>query len=200
MTGKWLNRLRATAVTNESRELHSQLHSIIDFYNRQSAGTKGLANIDFNNYRASIHTPSVVDKIQAKYNQFMAAEYSVDGAVSKCGTRPESMKALDVQMHYNYELWMAHYLMHLDQIETLHNIGDFTKLSKMEVAELTPTFKSLAGMQSEIGNMSPQDYVEDSYVVRIGTQFSWGSRYCPPFVHSNDAISSVVATLSKLGK
>ena len=96
LTNKWLNRLRATANTNESREQHSQLQSILDFYNRQSNGTRGLANIDWDSYRNSIHTPNVVDRIQAKYNQFMEAEYQVDGAVSKCGVRTEAMKALDV--------------------------------------------------------------------------------------------------------
>ena len=40
------------------------------------------------------------------------------------------MKALDVTMHYNYELWMVHYLMHLEQIETLNNIGDVTQLGR----------------------------------------------------------------------
>mgnify|MGYP003349139585 CR=1 FL=1 len=44
----------------------------------------------------------------------MKAEYGVDGAISKLGKRTESMKALDVAMHYNYNLWMMHYLMHLN--------------------------------------------------------------------------------------
>lgn len=48
------------------------------------------------------------------------------------------MKSLDTAMHYNYQLWLVHYLMHLDQIETLHNIGDVTELSKMEMTELYP--------------------------------------------------------------
>lgn len=60
----------------------------------------------------------------------MKAEFSVDSAVSKCGTRSEAMKSLDVSMHYNYQLWLAHYLMHLDQLETMHNIGDVTALSR----------------------------------------------------------------------
>lgn len=82
----------------------------------------------------------------------------------------------------------------------MHNIGDFTKLSKMEVAELVPEYSDWQAAQSEIGNLAPEDLVEDSVVTRIGTQFSWGSRYNPPFVHSTDSISTVVATLSKLGK
>ena len=97
-----------------------------------------MAKIDWDAYEKSIHTPDVVNKIKQKYSDFMAAEFNVDGAVAKCGTRSESMKALDVSMHYNYNLWMVHYLMHLDQIETLHNIGDPTELSRMEMAELFP--------------------------------------------------------------
>ena len=77
----------------------------------------------------------------------MEAEFQVEGAVGKCGTRSEAMKNLDVAMHYNYNLWMVHYLMHLDQIETLHNIGDPTELSKMEMAELMPEAEQYASMQ-----------------------------------------------------
>ena len=142
----------------------------------------------------------MVSAIRAKYTTFMESEYGVDGAISKCGARTEAMKALDVAMHYNYNLWMAHYLLHLDQIETLHNIGDVTMVGRMEMTELFPYTTTYNSMQQEIGNLAPQDLVENPLTVRIATQFSWGSRYCPPFVHSNDSISSVVSTLSKLGK
>ena len=48
------------------------------------------------------------------------------------------MKQLDAPMQYNYQLWMIHYMAHLDQVETLHNIGDPTELSMLEMAELNP--------------------------------------------------------------
>jgi hypothetical protein len=147
LTDKWLNRLRATANTNESRELQSQLKCILDYFNRESNGVKDLPAINWDSYQQNIHTPNVVSKIRAKYDQFMKAEYGVDGAVSKCGTRSEAMKALDVAMHYNYNLWMAHYLLHLDQIETLHNIGDVTMLSRLEMAELFPSANRYNAMQ-----------------------------------------------------
>lgn len=110
------------------------------------------------------------------------------------------MKSLDVAMNYNYQLWMVHYLMHLEQIETQTNIGDVTELGKMEMSELFPEVGAYSEAQQEIGNISPQDLVENPTLVRLYTQFSWGSRYCPPFVHSTDSISSVVSTLQKLGK
>ena len=87
MTDKWLNRLRATAVNNESREVHTQLYAILDFYNKTATGTAGLAPIDWETYAASMHTPDVVYKIKAKYDAFMAAEYSPEGAIGKLGTR-----------------------------------------------------------------------------------------------------------------
>ena len=118
--------------------MHGQLSAIIDYYNRVSHGTSNLPAVDWEQYADNIHTPGVVDKIKAKYDEFMETEYHVDGAVSKCGVRSEAMKALDVAMHYNYHLWMTHYLNHLDQIETLHNIGDVTQLSKVEMLELFP--------------------------------------------------------------
>jgi hypothetical protein len=133
-----LNRLRATSSDPISREQHSQLESILNFYSKTSTGTTNLKPIDWASYEKNIHTPSVVAAIQVKYDEFMKAEFAVDGAVAKCGTRSEAMKALDTAMHYNYQLWMVHYLMHLDQIETLHNIGDVTELSKMEMTEMYP--------------------------------------------------------------
>ena len=57
------------------------------------------------------------------------------------------MKALDVAMHYNYNLWMVHYLTHLEQIETLHNIGDVTQMSRLEMAEMFPEAEQYNSMQ-----------------------------------------------------
>lgn len=68
----------------------------------------------------------------------MASEFDVGGAISQVGQRSEARKNLDVAMQYNYNLWMVHYLFHLEQIETLHNIGDTNELSKMEMTELFP--------------------------------------------------------------
>ena len=73
-------------------------------------------------------------------------------------------------------------------------------LGRMEMMELYPQGQAYIDQQQQIGNFSPQDLVENPVVVRIATQFSWGSRYCPPFVHSNDSLSIVRATLAKMGK
>ena len=118
--------------------MHSQLSSILDYFNKESKGTADMAKINWDQFSGDIHTPDVVDKIRAKYDNFMQAEFEVDGAVAKCGARSEAMKDLDVKMHYNYNLWMVHYLMHLDQIETQHNIGDVTQIGRMEMSELFP--------------------------------------------------------------
>ena len=200
LTTKWLNRLWSTATTASSRDKHAQLSSILDYYNKQTTGAEEFQPIDFDTYRNSIHTPDVVDKIQAKYNDFFASEFQVEGAVSRCGHRSELMKKLDVTMTYNHHLWNVHYFMHLDSIETLSNIGDPTMLSVQEMAAFHPEADQFNAAAQEIGDISPQDAVENSVVVRLCTQFSWGSRYNPPFVHSNDAINSVTATLAKLGK
>ena len=64
LTTKWLNRLSATATTNESREVHTQLSSVLDWYNKESTGLDGTAQIDWDGFRKNIHTPNVVDKIK----------------------------------------------------------------------------------------------------------------------------------------
>ena len=35
LTNKWLNRLRATATTNEARDQLGQISAILEFYSRQ---------------------------------------------------------------------------------------------------------------------------------------------------------------------
>ena len=78
---KWLNRLRATANNNASRDMHSQLSSILDYFNRESKGTSEMASINWDEFSGNIHTPDVVDRIRAKYDDFMQSEFEVDGAV-----------------------------------------------------------------------------------------------------------------------
>ena len=68
LTAKWLARLRQTATTNESREQHSQLWSILDYYNKEATQAKDLPAIDWDHYKKNIHTPGVVDKIKGKYD------------------------------------------------------------------------------------------------------------------------------------
>ena len=119
----------------------------MDYYNKTAKGTAGTEAIDWASFEKNIHTPDVVSKIQAKYADFMKAEFQVEGAVSRCGTRSEAMKSLDVAMHYNYQLWMVHYLMHLEQIETMNNIGDVTELSKQEMTELFPESEQYNAIQ-----------------------------------------------------
>ena len=72
-------------------------------------------------------------------------------------------------MTYNYHLWLVHYMAHLDTIETLNNIGDPTQLSVMEMGELIPEADQFNSANQEIGNLSPQDAVENPVVVRIAT-------------------------------
>lgn len=130
----------------------------------------------------------------------MKSEYTVDAAVGYIGNRTDKMRQLEVANEYNFMLYFTHYMMHLDQIETVRNIGDTTQLSHMEEVALYPGLDTLTSINVEMGNLSPEDYVEDGIFSRICTQFSWGSRYNPPFSHSSDAINAVVATLAKLGK
>jgi hypothetical protein len=110
------------------------------------------------------------------------------------------MRQLEVANEYNFMLYMTHYFMHLDQLETMRNVGDIQELSILEMNHLNPGLDTLHSINVEMGNLSPEDYIEDGIYTRLCTQYSWGSRYNPPFVHSSDALNAVVATLAKLGK
>lgn len=70
----------------------------------------------------------------------------------------------------------------------------------LEMLHLMPGLETLQAAEQETGNFAPESYIEDGIFTRVCTQFSWGSRYNPPFVHSSDALNAVVATLAKLGK
>lgn len=53
------------------------------------------------------------------------------------------MQALDIAMEYNFMLYFVHYAGHLDQLETMTNIGDVSKLSWLEMAKHTPGMDTL---------------------------------------------------------
>ena len=84
-------------------------------------------------------------------------------------------------------------------MSTLATIGDVMGISELEWSKYTEA-DHLNQINYEIGNFAPEDYNEHQVANRIVTQFSWGSRYCPPFVHSDDTSNGVIATLGKLGK
>jgi hypothetical protein len=198
LTANWLKRVGAGATTDKSRDAHGQLQSVLDYYNKkQTAGEP--KSIDWDGHRGAIHTPGVVDKIRAKYDAFMETEYAVDSAVSKTGATTEKMQALDIAMQYNFMLYFVHYTQHLNQLETMRNIGDINSLSMMEYYKLNPGMEMLQASEQEIGNISPECYVEEGVYTRLCTQFSWGSRYNVPFKHSSDSQSAVAATLKKSG-
>ena len=187
MTGIWLKRLGATATNETSRDAHGQLQGLLDYYNKNQTEAK-LHDIDWDGHRNTIHTPNVVDKIKAKYEAFMETEYTVESAVSRTGgTQTEKMQALDVAMQYNFMLYFVHYAQHLDQLETMRNIGDIPSLSMMEYTKLNPGMETLQASEQEIGNIAPECYNEEGVYTRLCTQFSWGSKYNVPFKHSSDS-------------
>lgn len=198
LTANWLRKLGQTSNDAASREAHSQLSSILDFYNIEKK-TKPQAEIDWDDFRDRIHTQGVVDKIKGKYDDFMESEYQVDSAVGRIGVASEKMKALDTAMQYNFMLYFVQWQAHLVTLETMHNIGDVNQMSILERLSLEPEHETLDQSEREIGNIAPDSYIEDGYWSRICTQFNWGTRYNPPFCHSQDAINCIAVTLGKMG-
>jgi hypothetical protein len=79
------------------------------------------------------------------------------------------MQQLDVANTYNFALYLTHYNAHLDQIETVRNIGDLDQMSMLEMLHLMPGTDTIGSINYEIGNMAPDDYVEDGIFTRICT-------------------------------
>ena len=77
----------------------------------------------------------------------MKAEYNVESAVGQVGHTTEKMKQLEVAQTYNTALYLAHYIGHLDQIETVRNIGDITEMSMLELVHMMPGMESLQASQ-----------------------------------------------------
>ena len=46
-------------------------------------------------------------------------------------------------MQYNFMLYFVHYTQHLNQLETMRNIGDFNQLSMLEFYKLNPGMETL---------------------------------------------------------
>ena len=129
----------------------------------------------------------------------MASEYSVDSAVGRLGAASEKIKALDIALQYNFMLHYSHYFEHLVTMETLANVGDVTQMSTLEFAKYHPYVDTLELCDSEIGNIAPDSYTEDQVYSRLCTQFNWGTRSTPAFIHSQDTVICVSATLGKMG-
>ena len=49
-----------------------------------------------------------------------------------------------------------------DQVETMTNLGDVTAISNMELSDLVPEGEAYTAGQQEIGNLAPQDFIENS--------------------------------------
>jgi hypothetical protein len=64
---------------------------VIEFFNKPSTNT-GLPTINWSEWESNIHTAGVVNKIKAKYEGFMKAEYNVDAAVGQVGHQSEKVK------------------------------------------------------------------------------------------------------------
>ena len=163
-----MKRVAAGANNEGARDAHSQLSGLLDFYNKPQPGS-GVKEIDWDGHRNTIHTPGVVDNIRAKYDKFMKTEYAIESAVSKTGTQTEKMQALDVAMQYNFMLYFVHYTQHLNQLETMQNIGDINKLSMLEWFKLNPGLETLHASEQEIGNVAPECYNEEGVYSRLCT-------------------------------
>ena len=66
----------------------------------------------------------------------MKAEYNVESAVGQVGHQSEKIKALEVANTYNFMLYLSHYIGHLEQLETMRNIGDIQEMSMLEMMHL----------------------------------------------------------------
>ena len=183
--------MKDSARTADGRDNYSQLASLVEYFNR-NADTESRTEIDWDHWRETIQTPGVVDKVEAKYNEFMEATYDVQDAASRVNSRTEKLANMDVAVAYNYALWAVHYSSHLRVLETLNAIGDITELSEAEVGKYLPEIGVLHQAEMDIGNISPECYIENGVSTRTITQFAWGSRYNPPFVHSSDALLSLI--------
>lgn len=145
LTDNWLRSLNATASTGEAKEAHSQLQSVLDFFNNGTS--QKLKSIDWAGHKERIHTAGVVEKVHNKYNNFMKSSYSVDAAVGRLGHGTDQLQALDVAMQYNFMLYFVHYSGHLDQMEVMRNIGDLNQMSMLEMVKLMPGAEELQASQ-----------------------------------------------------
>ena len=98
----------------------------------------------------------------------MQTTYDVNDAVSRIDTKTEKLANLDVAVTYNHALWLQHFMAHLWTLESLNAIGDVMGLTRTEYMKYTDN-ELLATMENEIGNLSPNCYIENGMATRIIT-------------------------------
>ena len=145
LTNKWIQRLRLTANTHDGRDKLGQIQSVLEFFQKPSSNT-GLAPINWAEWESNIHTAGLVERIHVKSDAFMKAEYNVEAAVGQLGHQSESIKKLEVANTYNFMLYLSHYAGHLEQLETMRNIGDIQEMSMLEMLHLMPGTETLAAI------------------------------------------------------
>ena len=128
-----------------------------------------MSSINWDEWEQNLHTSGVVSKIKQKYELFMKAEYSVESAASQVGNQTDKMQHLDIANTYNFMLYLTHFVGHLEQLETMRNIGDVTEMSNLEWLHLSPGLDTLGSINAEMGNLAPEDYIEDGVYTRITT-------------------------------
>ena len=108
MTDAWLHKIRDGASSVASKDYAARLTALVDTFNRPSTN-QGLSEPDWEAWKERIHTPGVVDKIKAKYEEFMKTTYDVSDAVGRIDTQTEKLNALDIAVKYNHAIWMGPY-------------------------------------------------------------------------------------------
>ena len=103
------------------------------------------------------------------YEKFMKTEYNIESAVAQCGSESEMRKQLEVANTYNFVLHVCQYYGHLEQLETLRNVGDINEFSMLEMLHYMPELETLGACEQEIGNYSPECYVENGIFTRLCT-------------------------------
>ena len=98
----------------------------------------------------------------------MQTTYDVQDAVGRLDVSTEKLNALDTSVKYNHAIWYGPFQKHLNFMGTLSSIGDVTGISNYEFSK----YVSVSHMQQiefEIGNFSPDSYVEQGIATRVVT-------------------------------
>ena len=79
LTDRWLSRLKTLSTSNESKDLYSQLSSLIEYFNRKQERPK--QEIDWNYWSDTILTPNVFKNIKSTYESAINEKYDISKAI-----------------------------------------------------------------------------------------------------------------------
>ena len=182
LTNKWLNRVQAKVSNSQAQEAVSKLSSLIAYYTKPSDSSN--EKIDWNFWSQNIRSEGIVNKLKDKLESVKDKTYNVEALAAKSAVVSDKYENVGLFLKYNHDLWMKHYTDNLDALYNSLNVGDWSKLSQVEMFSYAPgAYEVSAGWRETGYIMQTSVYYENSTNVAATNQFRYANNSLQPYYH-----------------